>query len=357
MIQAPHSLFPVTDRSDVGAARREVAGIADRIGATAALGDAAQLAATELGTNIVRHAGGDGYLLVRPLETPASAIEILAVDRGPGFIARSPLRSAPAPATPPFEGGGLGVGLSSVERLASEFDLWSERGQGSVVLARFRTSPLNAPSAVLTGGVSLPVVPSDVNGDGWAALVKDSWAAAVVVDGLGHGPAAHEAAQAALCTFPGALADGDARTWLKQAHWAMRPTRGGVIGLVLIDLASRTVEFAGVGNVSGRLMNFDYPEGGCAHQAGRANHLVSRPGTAGAEHRPPEPGVTSLPWPPGAVLVLWSDGIKTPGDWSRSARLFCHDPSVAAAALHSQWSRGRDDATVVVIKDPGEPGE
>ena len=357
MIEAPHSIFPVTDRSDVGAARREVAGLADRIGVTAALGDAAQLAATELGTNIVRHAGGEGYLLVRPLETPASAIEILAVDRGPGFVARSPSSTPPPSATPLFEGGGLGVGLSSVQRLASEFDLWSERGQGSVVLTRFRTTPLKPPPAVITGGVSLPVVPSDVNGDGWAAVVKESWAAVVVVDGLGHGPAAHEAAQAALWTFPGALADGDARAWLKQAHWAMRPTRGGVIGLVLIDLGSRTLEFAGVGNVSGRLMNFDGPEDGRTNQGGRANQLVSRPGTAGVEHRPPEPGITSLPWSQGAVLVLWSDGIKTPGEWSRAARQFSHDPTVAAAALHSQWSTGRDDATVVVIKDPGQPGE
>ena len=337
MTEGSHRLFNVSDRSDVSAARREVAAVANRIGAPENLSDAAQLAATELGTNIVRHADGDGYLLVRQVGFPSAAVEVLAVDKGRGIVERP--QSEPSTTRP-----GLGVGLQTVERLASTFDVFSERGKGTVVLARFQADEPNRSSAVRIGGVSVAVIPSDLNGDGWGAAGDDSWAAAVIIDGLGHGPAAHEAAQAALSTFPGSVRDGDLRDWFKRAHWAMRPTRGGVVGLVRIDFDSRSVSFAGVGNVAGRLMGYESPG------SDRVNQLVPRPGTVGAEHRTPEPAVSSLPWFPRAAIVMWSDGLKTPGDWARSSRLFRHDPAVVAAALHRDWGRGRDDSTVVVIK-------
>jgi anti-sigma regulatory factor (Ser/Thr protein kinase) len=339
MSESSHKLFDVADRSDISAARREVGAVVSRIGAPAALSDSAQLVVTELGTNIVRHAGGNGYLLVRQVGYPRPALEILAVDNGPGIVDRPP-------SEPTFQlGEGLGVGLGTVERLASTFDVFSERGRGTAVLARFDAQPGDRPPAILIGGVSVAVIPSDLNGDGWAAADGDTWTAALVVDGLGHGPAAHEAAQAALSTFPGSVGDGDLIGWLGHAHCAMRMTRGGVVGVVRIDWGSGSVDFAGVGNVAGRVMSYDNGSGD------HARHLVPRPGTLGAQHRAPEAGVSSFSWLPKSVILMWSDGLKTPTDLARTTRLFGHDPSLVAAVLHRDFGRRRDDSTVIVMKD------
>jgi hypothetical protein len=238
---------------------------------------------------------------------------------------------------------GLGLGLRSIKRLASVFDLHTARSAGTVVLGRFYFAGTPQPGAVRGGGVSVAVVPSDVNGDGWALATDDSSCSVLVVDGLGHGPAAHEAARAAMTTFPGAVHDSDLCRWVERAHDAMRPTRGGVVGFAQIDVGSRTLQFAGIGNVSGRVI-----------AEGESHGLVSRPGTVGAGYRTPPPRLVTASWPPGAALILWSDGIKTPPEWDRYRTLWSRDPAVVAAVLYRDCRRAHDDATVVVVQDRSE---
>ena len=56
-------------------------------------------------------------------------------------------------------------------------------------------------------------------------------------------------------------------------------------------------------------------------------------------------------WGPGSLLVLHSDGLSN--RWSLDAYpgLVMRHPSVIAAVLHRDFYRGRDDATVVVVKE------
>ncbi|MBV8980950.1 MAG: SpoIIE family protein phosphatase [Acidimicrobiia bacterium] len=327
LIQPSTELFPVAETSDVGAARRAVGKLARTL--TLSDGDvgAAELATAELATNLEVHAGS-GHVLVRAIPG-RRALEVIAVDRGPGVGGAPP------------GGGGLGVGLEAVDRMASTFDLFSRRAGGTVALARFEFGEPPPPTALEVGGVSVPAAPFDANGDGWAVEYDEAGCTVVVVDGLGHGPSAHEAAQAALT----ALADTgerDLRTWLQRAHDAMRSTRGGVASVARVDLVRGVVEFAGIGNVSGTTV-------ASAERRG----LASRPGLLGTEHRVPRIEVVEVPWKRGSTLVLWSDGLRSGVRLDDPPDLLGHDPAVVAAALHRDFARGNDDATVVVVQERG----
>ena len=80
--------------------------------------------------------------------------------------------------------------------------------------------------------------------------------------------------------------------------------------------------------------------------------LALSAGTLGLKVEPPRTRVLSLPWPPGASLVLWTDGLSSRLELSSQAGLFTHDPALVAATLHREHTRERDDATVVVIRHP-----
>ncbi|WP_222721550.1 SpoIIE family protein phosphatase [Actinomadura sp. HBU206391] len=336
---------------DVGALRREVAVLA--AGLPGLRHGDVELVATELATNIIRHTTTGGYVLYRQT---AGGIELLAIDHGPGGRpAGTPPWAVPSrlgqTRLRPFRGDGLGVGLAAVQRLASAFDCYSEPG-GTVILAR-----LGLPTPVTAGrwrwgGVNVPLGGVGESGDAWAVTAKQHLAA-LVVDGLGHGPAAAMAARAAVTLFERQEVT-DLDGFVRRAHEAMRGTRGGVMGVCLIDPERDELTYAGVGNISGRVL-----------LRGDSHTLLGRDGTLGTELPPPRIRLARYPWGPGATLLLASDGIRSRWDAASYPKLLHHDPAVIAATLQRAHGRGNDDTTVLVVHDtrdrelrsaPGEGG-
>jgi anti-sigma regulatory factor (Ser/Thr protein kinase) len=337
---APHQRYPIRAEEDIGAARRATGRMAAVAGARR--GDA-EIVATELSTNILRHAGGNGYLLCQAGE---GWLELIAVDHGPGLRPGDllpPAETGPRPLVP-GTGGGLGIGLASVRRLASQFD-YCTGPSGTVVLARFGDPHRSWQHLAQWGAVDVPLGGTGDSGDDWHVTTGEGHLAALVVDGLGHGPAAAAASSAAVAALAGRPVT-DPGLFVVQAHEAMLGTRGGVLGIAVINAATGELAYAGAGNISGWVLH------------DRKSHgLLSREGTAGTQARPPRPHVTRLPWPPGATLILASDGIRTLRDLPSQAALWSHDPSVAAAVLYRDHARGTDDGCVLVVQDTrrGEP--
>ncbi len=327
LTQRPHRLLAVRAEEDVGAARRTVARIAGSL--PGAQAGSAELAATELATNLVRHATSGGYLLCR---ASGGAVELLAVDRGPGMPP-----GGPEPARVPPRAGGLGVGLSAVRRLSAVFDCYS-RPSGTVILARLHGCAPSRSGPFAWGAVNVPLDGSGESGDGWA-VAADGRLTALVVDGLGHGPRAAEAAQAAISAL-GTCPNGDIERLLRRAHEAMLGTRGGVLATCTIDPGRGELTYAGVGNIAGRLFH-----------GTRSQGLVSHDGTAGTQLALPRARVLAYPWAPGAVVTLTSDGIGRHWDPAAYPGLLHHDPAVIAATLHRDHGRGADDAMALVIRD------
>jgi anti-sigma regulatory factor (Ser/Thr protein kinase) len=324
--QPSHERFIITDDTGPGALRRAVSIRADRAGATPAGKWRAELVATELATNLLRHAKPGGWVLMRPV--PARAIELVAVDHGPGIadVAGAVEGKSPHPS-------GLGTGLAAVRRASSCFDVYSRPGHGTTVLSVVELTDGPPLPPRTWAGVSVAI--TDVCGDGWAVAELDDGLAVAVVDGLGHGRAASAAADAALATF--GVCPDDVDAFVARANAAMRSTRGGAA--TVCRLWSDKLRYVAVGNVSGRLISASAQRG-----------LVFSNGTLGVQSAPPKAMVTECAWPPGATLVLWTDGLSSRFDLANQPDLLRSDPAVVAASLHRDRTRERDDATVVVVR-------
>ena len=329
LTQREHHRHPIDAFEDVGALRRAVAGLAAR--RSGLRPGEAELAATELATNLLRHADPGGYMLYRQT---CEGIELLSVDTGPGMVgprARAETVGSPAPGT-----GGLSAGLAGVRRMSTDFDCYSTPA-GTVLLARLGTQP-DTGRRWRCGGVNVPLGDMGASGDAWA-VADGLQLAALVVDGLGHGDQAAAAAQAVVTVFDQRPVT-DPEDFLRRAHEAMRGTRGGVAGVCVIDPQKDQLTYAGIGDIAGQVVH-----------GGERQHLLSHPGTLGTHLLAPRIHVQHGRWPRGATLVMTSDGIRSGWDLSAYPGLLGHDPAVIAAALHRDFTRSTDDAAVLVVRD------
>jgi hypothetical protein len=115
----------------------------------------------------------------------------------------------------------------------------------------------------------------------------------------------------------------------------MSHTRGGA--LAVVQVTGRVVKFCGLGNIAAVILADD-----------TRKSMLSVPGIAGHQAR----AIRQFEYdaPPGAAIILHSDGLSS--RWSPEALpgLPARDPLVAAAALLAEAGTRRDDAGVLVLK-------
>ncbi|KQW52260.1 MULTISPECIES: SpoIIE family protein phosphatase [unclassified Roseateles] len=325
----PYQRFPVEDASQVGAVRRAAQALAVELGFDEAAAGRLALGVTELGTNLVRHAGGGALLL----GIDGAAIELLSLDTGPGMDLDRCLQDGFS------TGGSAGTGLGAVRRIANRFSAFSLPQRGAVISARFEAAagPVAAsPSGFTVAGITLPAPGEQVSGDGWGLRVSDGRAMLMMADGLGHGPEAAKASDTALHLFQASAFNGPAAV-LEDAHVPMRTTRGAAVAVAAIEPTLDRLTFAGAGNIAGRLIS------GVSDRS-----LMSQPGTLGLQIRRLQD--SSYDWPEHAILVMHSDGIISRWSLADAAGLLRCEPMVIAGWIIRDHCRGRDDATVVVIR-------
>lgn len=320
----PFQRFAVDDASQVGEVRRAAQQLAQSLGFDEAAAGRVALGVTELGTNLVRHAGGGALLL----GVDGPAIELLSLDSGPGMDVQRCLQDGFSTA------GSAGTGLGAVKRLADRFDAFSMAGRGAVVSARFgAATPV---PGFHVAGLGLAAPGEEVSGDGWGLRVDDQRLQVMLADGLGHGPSAAEAADMALALFQRATAASPAAL-LEDAHASLRSTRGAAVTLVSLPAGGGSLVLAGAGNVMGRLIS------GVSDRS-----LLAQNGTLGVQIRRLQDVVHD--WPEHAILVLHSDGIISRWSLGDAVGLLRCEPMVIAGWILRDHCRGRDDATVVVVR-------
>ncbi|MYW77352.1 Anti-sigma regulatory factor (Ser/Thr protein kinase) [Streptomyces sp. LaPpAH-199] len=366
------------------AARGAAATLARRIGLDGYRSSEVALAVSEAATNLQRHAR-DGALLLRVLRTPDRAgVEFVTVDTGPGIAdVEAALSDGVSSA------GTLGIGLGAVARLADAFDIHSLPGKGTVMAAQFWAreagdGPTGGPTSVASG-LTRPISGETSCGDAWAVRIDEggpetsrsssgavrggaygthspgllgsgpatpgtrssagsgrssasSEPAVLVVlcDGLGHGPLAALAAEAAVTAFRRSTARHP-EPLLRDIHGALRGTRGGAVAVARIEPARGRVLYCGIGNVSGVLLGPD-----------SRNGLLSAPGIVGSQMRSLR--TFELPWKPGGALIMHSDGLTERWNADAMPGLLRHTPAVMAGQLLREAGVRRDDAGVVVVK-------
>nr|WP_296252565.1 SpoIIE family protein phosphatase [Pseudomonas sp. UBA4194] len=315
------------EQSQVGEARRCAQKLADSLGLDATDGGRVALVATELASNVLKHAG-HGELHLRALPHPeAPGVELLAVDRGNGFDVHACMADG-------FSTRGTqGIGMGALARQSEVFDVHSD-SRGSVVLARLYKG--RSQQAERRLGVTQHSLHDDpACGDAWQVSFSSDGISVLVVDGLGHGEEAEKAAGFGCQAF-GLAPFARPEQVLEDMHQAMNGSRGGAAALAQYLYASEQLHFAGIGNI-----------GACLVSPGKTRGLASHPGIVGAQFRRVQP--FSFNDCTGQLLVMYSDGLQSRWNLIDYPGLVHRHPAVIATVLHRDFCRGRDDVTVVVI--------
>ncbi len=325
--------FEIHDSSQIGGARRAAQDLAARIGLDETRTGQIAIAIAELGTNLLKHARG-GEILLRALGDAPPGLEIMSIDRGPGMADVSSSMRDGFSTT-----GTMGAGLGSISRLATEFDVYSAPGKGTVIRTQFGATAKGASAlnGMDIGAICLPKAGETECGDDWTFTRQERRHMFLLADGLGHGPDAHKAALVAVQVIrkkgaqePGAVLD--------DIHAASRATRGAAVSICAIEHDTGVCRFAGIGNVA------------CAVVSdGRARQFASHSGIVGHSVRKIQE--FSAPWPAAGLLVMHSDGLGTQWNIGNYPGLQARHPGVVAGVLYRDFTRGRDDVTVLVARD------
>ena len=155
-----------------------------------------------------------------------------------------------------------------------------------------------------------------------------------VIDGLGHGGFAADAAEAAAAVIR-ARVDDPPHDLLQACHLELRHTRGAVMTLAWFDLDDRTLEWTGVGNVEARLFR----------AGARPSSPVVLGGVLGMNL--PKARLTSIPMEPGDTIVLATDGVAA--DFSESIQPWTPAQGIADLVME-RYGKGTDDALVAVTR-------
>jgi anti-sigma regulatory factor (Ser/Thr protein kinase) len=319
------------DEASVSAARERVRAEGSRIGLPPI--KIAQLVnvVSELAHNQLSHARG-GYIAVGPLlrgETPG--LEVVAADCGEGIS--DPSRALEGRPSRP---GSLGVGLAAVCELADEVDFDIRLGEGTCVRARVF-------ERATTGGWQIGILgrPCDgerISGDDAAVAYGANRLLVGVVDGLGHGPLAREAAASAARVMR-AAPDASPDAVLSASHKALAQTRGAVMAVCAIDRSTRDLAIASVGNVSTHVYGF-----GAASRFDGSSFVLGDPSRG-----PRRISTETRRLARAEILVLFTDGVSSRTNLEGERDLLRQHPILIAQQVLERFGGFRDDALVLVV--------
>lgn len=321
----PWSVVEIDDATQVGAARRLAARLAEAAELDELEAGRLGLIAVELATNLHKHATR-GALYLRG--GPPGVVDVVALDHGPGMDLERCFSDGYS------TGGTSGTGLGAVRRAATDFDAYSD-GKGSALFARVGTAP-----GPRRGSMAVPVAGEFESGDAWQYIALDDGWSVAVVDGLGHGAGAAAASRPVLDAH-GDRPDEPGRC-LAEAHRRSHGTRGSAASIVALRGDPAVLVHAGVGNVAASVV---------AGPDGRG--LASQNGTLGLAC--PTVRENRVQVPARGLLILHTDGLSARWSFDGYPGLQLRHPQVVAAVLFRDARRVRDDATIVVVELRGSP--
>jgi len=299
---------------------------------------------SELGTNLIKYAGG-GFISVASLSDNGKlGIRIEATDDGPG------IPDVNQAITDGFSiSNSLGIGLGAVNRLMDSQKIISpvERGRGTKISCiRYvrNNSLVSVAHCPLEIGAATRKHPlAEVNGDAFLIKHGEASVTIAVIDGLGHGEQARQAAWTAREYFERHY-DQPLDSIFCGVGVSCSSTRGVVLAIVRFAWESGTVQelpiirftHASVGNIECKV--FGSPQ---------SISFIVRRGVVGSNA--PQPVISSHNWNPQMILVMHSDGLQSNWRWSDFPELVDAEINRTAATLLHRLAK-EDDATVVVVR-------
>ncbi|MFP4518693.1 MAG: ATP-binding protein [Oceanicaulis sp.] len=323
-------LIPIREASAISEARRITRARARALGFEGDRLERAVLVASEAAANLHRHAQNGRFSCTVSLR---GELVLLSLDDGPGM--ENPDRMMQDGVS---TGDTLGVGLGGMQRMSDRFELWSRAGEGTVTLSVFEIPGAGQiPFGPDFDGLRVAAPGQSACGDVFAWRRTRAGVQLLLCDGFGHGPKAARDAERIREGFLHAA--GDARAVLDSLCEVEGVERGAVALVVDAVPDEERLTSAGVGNIAGAVLTRE-----------ETRRLVSREGSIGRRCvvRP-----ESYAFPEGAMLVLHSDGLKTFRRTEKHSHLFFRSSLTASAILLREGLRGRDDASIIVMRAGG----
>jgi anti-sigma regulatory factor (Ser/Thr protein kinase) len=323
-----HRSIAIEDKSSVGEARRAAILIAQTLGFDEDRRSDIGIVATEAATNVLLHAKR-GELLICPfVEGEHIWLDLFALDAGPGIedVSRAMKDGVSSIGT-------AGQGLGAIGRLSDDSSLYTNPGKGTAFWSRFQSagSALTMPIGLL----NIPIHGETVCGDSYFIQIEPSRSIYMMVDGLGHGVGAAEAAAEAVATVSRFRRDSASEV-IVRTHDALKKTRGAAMSIAIVDHERLVMTYSGIGNIGACLLN---------GQSSRS--LVSQNGTLGAV-LPRVAQEYTFPISRDTVLVMFSDGLTSKASPLGYPGLQARHPALIAGVLFRDFSRRRDDATIMI---------
>lgn len=235
----------IEDVSQVAEARRIARNMAENLGFDEGKAEKVAIVATEVSTNILKHAVRGEVLLGI---NDACGLELLALDQGPGMSnVEQCMRDGYS------TGGSPGQGLGAMARLSDASDIYSVPGSGTAILARWSSRKADAKSALHVAGVNVSKRGQEVCGDSWGFQHSGDIFTFLVADGLGHGYEANVASLEAVRTLR-ANPDTQPLALVDFTHKALRSSRGAAVAVARIDRMRGKLTFSGLETWQGRFI-------------------------------------------------------------------------------------------------------
>ncbi len=172
-------------------------------------------------------------------------------------------------------------------------------------------------------------------GDEVACWQKDEQILLCVVDGLGHGQQAEEAAKKAVRYIERHLLESLEEIFA-GCNRALRETRGVAMAVARIDEKKRLLTYAGVGNTRAVVVG------------DKTTWLNSSYGIIGGGYKALSPEV--VPFSPSDLLLLFTDGLPEFIDLSKYSKEIAGDVWQLAAKIITDWYAKKDDVAILVYR-------
>jgi len=173
-------------------------------------------------------------------------------------------------------------------------------------------------------------------GDQAEYWIVDDTVILCLVDGLGHGEFAKEAARVAL-SFVDENLSMPLPELFHNCDQAIRHTRGVAMAIAIVNRSENIVSFAGIGNIHGAIV-------------GKENiRLTSNSGIVGGGYRDLAPEI--IPLSSNGLLGLFTDGIQESVDMTNASISAQPDLAVMANDIYETWGLKSDDSGILIYRN------
>ncbi|MCT4368833.1 ATP-binding protein [Yangia mangrovi] len=323
----------IDDRSAVAVIRRLARRHAAEMGLPEQRIDELAIVASEATTNVLRYADRGRALIDVQRNAGSERLVMIFTDRGPGISDIDRMFQDGESST-----DSAGLGLGAIRRLSDTFDIYSSAESGTTMVCTFTARPEVPELGIDAVALRVCHPQEQVCGDDFQLRQTRGATDVLLCDGLGHGPEAAAAAEEVMeaARRAGGLSQDPGATMRKITEQLVG-RRGAVAAIVHIAHPEMTMSYAGLGNISTLLIGAQ----GVRRMAVRDGRIGAGP-THGYEEK--------VELAEGDLLILHSDGLKTLREAHFPPGLLKKSPMVIAGFFLDRAFRGRDDASIVVMR-------